>query len=290
MPKMPTANVNSEDSEYATSVYQSKGLYWAFDTFNGKDSAYIYNSASLVNCHDCDYVGNSELCYEGVDVEKGYNCSYLENSLNMRDSDFCYACSNCHDVFGCVNLKNKAFCIFNRQLTEADYKEQVKKYKALPAQQVLTMLDELKKRYPWTQTNENFNQNSSYGNYVYYCKNCYLCFDASNSTDCGYLYDSHYDITTYDDSLSAHNELTYESLDSAYLYNCDHIVWSSYCQDSSYLFSCFQVKNSLGCINLNHKQYCLLNRQLTKDDYERVAGKILQELRSKNIGWNNLSY
>ena len=208
----------------------------------------------------------------------------------MTDSSYSSGCKNCHDVFGCVNLRNKSFCIFNRQLAEEEYKEKVKKYKAWPAEKVLAIVEELKKRYPATQTHEDNNENSPYGNYMFFNKNCYLSFDSTYNTDSGYLYDCTENKTCYDVLYSANNQLSYEIVDSAYCFNCNYIVYSAHCQDSSYIFNCLDVKNSLGCVGRSHMQYVILNRQFTKEEYERLSTQTLDDIKQKNLGWNNLSY
>lgn len=289
-PKNPAEILNSENTEYGTSVYYCNNVYNGFDVSNSKDCANIQDSFLCVNCYDVDYTSESEFCYESVDVFKCYNCTYLEDCANMRDSDFCSRCNNCHDVFGCVRLRNKAFCIFNRQLSEAEYKDKIKIYKSWPAEKILKTVEELNNRFPVTQTHEDFNENSPFGNYVYYNKNCYSCFDATNNEYCGYLYDAHKNRTCYDTTLSGENQLSYEVIDSALLFNCNYVIWSKSCQNGWYLFNCFDVKDSIGCFCLEHKQYCILNRQLTKEEYERVSTPLLADLKTKNLGWNELVY
>lgn len=289
-PKVPSHILNSEDCQYGDQIFYSKNLYTCFDCANCTDSLYLYDSYMCANCMDCDYSIESELCYECVDVYKSFNCEYLENCANMRDSSYCYICVDCHDVFGCSNLRNKSFCIFNRQFTEEEYKEKVKEFQALPAEKLLKMLEDLKQKYPWTQTNERNNENSPYGNYVYFNKNCYSCFDASRNQDCAYLYDSHRNTNSYDFTYSVEGELCYEAIDSGYLFNCDYLAYSAHCQESAYLFNCANVKNSLGCVGLTHKEYCILNRQLTKEEYEKLSTEIKLDLKNKNLGWADLMF
>jgi|SRR3989338_235359 len=289
-PKNPSHILNSENCEYGDQIYYSKNLFNAFDCSNCADSTYIYDSYMCVNCMDCDYGVESELCYESVDPYKSFNCEYLENCSNMRDSSYCYASIDCHDVFGCVHLNSKSFCIFNRQLTEGEYREAVKKFNVLPSEKILEMLEELKKRYPYTQTNDAHNENSAYGNYIYFNKNCYLCFDATRNQDSAYLYDSHRNTTCFDFTYSIDGELCYEVVDSAHCFNCNYSVFSGYCQDSSYLFNCANVKNSLGCVGISHKEYCILNRQFNKQEYDKISRRILEDLKNKNLGWADLTF
>ncbi len=282
---------NSEECDYGDKIYFSKNLFFCFDCANCVDGTYLYDSYMCPSCIDCDYCAESELCYECVDAFKCYNSSYLENCASTRDSMYSYNCINCSDVFGCVDLQNKSFCIFNRQLSEEEYKQKVALFKQWPAEKVLAMLEELKKQYPWTQTNEGHNENSPYGNYVYFNKNCYLCFDAAHNEESCYLDDSFYNKTCYDATYAArNNQVSYEIVDSANLFNCNYAVYSDNSNDSSYIFNCSNLKDCLGCVSLSNKQYCILNRQLTQDEYEKVKADLFSQLQQEKIGWGDVTY
>jgi hypothetical protein len=288
-PMLPSTIMNSENSMYGDKLFFCKNMFFSFDDANCTDGMYVYDSYMSPNCLDCDYVVESELCYESVDAFKCFNGTFLENCGRCRDINYSYNCINCHDVFGCVNLQNKAFCIFNRQLTEDEYKRQVEKYKQMPMEKVLSYVEQLKKSYPLTQTNEAHNQNSSYGNWVAFSKDCYLCFDTGHSESCAYTYDSFYNKMCYDATYAAqNNQLSYEIVDSGNLFNCNYAVSSQNCSDSSYIFNCLNVKDSLGCVSLQNKQYCVLNRQLTKEQYEDVKKSLFDIIKEERIGWDNL--
>lgn len=290
-PKPPLKVYSSEGCEYGNYIFYSKNLSYCFDSASCSDSFYLFDSYMCANCGDSDYAVESELCYECIDPYKCFNCDFLEYCGNMRDSQYCYDCVDCSNVFGCTHLKNKSFCIFNRQLTEQEYRETIKKYQSLPSEKVLKMLNELVEKYPFTQTNEAHNENTSYGNYFHYNKNCYFIFDAAHDENCAYLYDSFYCRDSMDMTYVGQNvELSYQIVDCPDMFNCTFCVDCKNCQDSSYLLGCLDVKNSLGCVSLNHKQYCILNRQLTKEDYEIMSTQILNELRNENINWADLIY
>lgn len=290
-PKLPTHTLNSENCEYGDQLYYCKNLINCFDTLNSSDSIYLFDCALCANCADCDYSTESQLCYEGVTLFKCFNGNFLEDCSNTRDSSYCYNCLDCHDLFGCANLTNKSFCTFNRQLTESDYREKIKHLQSLPSENVLEMLEKLKKRYPLTQTHGLNNENCPYGDYVYTSRNCYMCFDSSNNEDSAYLYDSTgNNKNCYDLTFSGESQLSYEVLDSTNLFNCNFAIWSAHSFDSSYILACANVKNCLGCVNLYQKEYCLLNRQLTKEEYEVKSKQILEELRNKNLGWADLIF
>lgn len=289
-PKRPLVVVNCENCEFCNEIYNCKNLFYCFDTYNTTDSFYLFDSFMCATCGDCDYAVESELCYESVDPYKAFNCDFIEYCDNIRDSAYCYNCSG-NDLFGCVNLQNKSFCIFNRQLSEEEYKEQVKKFKLLLPEKILAIVDDLKKRFPLTQTIGSDNENTTYGNYIHFDKNCYLCFDAAHDENCSYLYDSFHCKTSYDLTYVAQGvEVTYQAIDSTHLFNCHFAVHSFNCQDSMYIFNCFNVKNCLGCVGLKNKQYCILNRQFTPEEYQRLSQDILTQIRIANPDWNSLVY
>lgn len=289
-PKRPLQILNSENCELGDYIYYGKDLINCFDCSRSTGGIYMFDSHRFTNCMDCDFTYESELCYECIDTSKSFNSSFLDYCENMTDSDYSYDCRGCKDVFGCVHLNNKSFCIFNRQLSEAEYREKVKYLRTLPPEKILAEVTKIKEQHPLTQTHEHDNENSSFGNYVYFCKNCYLCFDIQNSENCGYLYDSGWNKQVYDLTQSRDCELSYEISDSGNLFNSDHIVFSKNCQDSSYLFDCVDMKNSLGCVRTDHRQYCILNRQFSKEEYEKIAGSLLEDLKNKNLGWGSLIY
>ena len=106
-----------------------------------------------------------------------------------------------------------------------------------------------------------------------------MCFDIGRSEDCSYLFDCGDDKYSLDMSYTYQGSSnSYQIIDSIKIYNSSFILNSENCQDSSYLFNCKGVKNSLGCVGLQYKQYCILNRQFSKENYEVMAPQILKLL------------
>lgn len=286
----PVHTVSCEDSEYADHCYKSKHLYNCFDCFKCSYCISCTDTLLSETCIDCTYCNESQLCYESVDAEKCFNSNYLENCYATNDSWYSSRCRNSKNLFGCVDLRNKSYCIFNRQLTPEQYEQAIRIYKTWPAEKVLAIVEDMKLRYPLTQTNEHNNENTNYGNYMSYNKNCYLLFDSSHNEESAYVYDTLSHQNCYDITYSEKGQLCYQVTDSTTCFNTDYIVYSNNCQDSSYLFNCVDVKNSLGAVGINHKRYLLLNRQLTKEDYERESAIILADIKEKNLQWHDLRY
>ncbi len=289
-PKQETRVFYSENCNYSDHVFASKNLAYCFDTSSSSDSVYLFDCHLVANSQDCDYTVESESCYEGVDLYKCFNCYYSADMDNTRDAMYCNNISNCHDIFGCCNLKNKSYCIFNRQYSQEEYERLLPKYKALQPSQVLSVVEELQSRYPITQSISERNVNSPYGNFHYDSKNCYMVFDSSRNEDSGYLYDTFDCKHSYDLTYAAKGcEYAYQIVDSPTCYNSQFVVNSANCQDSWYLFNCKGVKNSIGCVNLQYKEYCILNRQFSKEEYEKISAIILPQLTDKDNNWDSLT-
>lgn len=289
-PKLTTHSLNCENSDYGDHLYYCKNMNHSFDTLNSSDCTYVFDSRICANCVDCDYAFESQLCYNCVTITKCFDSEFLEECSSVRDSSYCSRCNDGNNLFGCVNLTGKSFCIFNRQFTETEFKEQVKRYQTWQSEKILAMVEELKAPYPITQTHGDNNENSPYGDYVYNSKNCYMCFDSGENEESGYLFDSGANKYCYDATFSGDSELTYECIDSTHLFNCNFAIWSGHSSDSSYIVACGNVKNCLGCVNLYQKEYCILNRQFSKEEYEIKIKQILSELRAKNLGWEDIIF
>ncbi len=81
-----------------------------------------------------------------------------------------------------------------------------------------------------------------------------------------------YDLTTFGQNTELVHESTVVGLNSYNirfgwfcLNNVQNIEYSMFCQNSSDLF---------GCVGLRHHQYCIFNKQYTKEEYEVLVPKI----------------
>ncbi len=112
-------NQKSSESSIWNWIINSKNVIWN----------YIINSNDLKYCTNCDEVSNSydtqwwkcSFCYESMIPDLSYNnlfTIYCRESSYINYSDLCFSCQNC---FGCIWLRNKQYCIFNKQYTESEY-------------------------------------------------------------------------------------------------------------------------------------------------------------------------
>ena len=274
-PARPAKVLASENSDYGNYIYRSKNIYFSFDCVECENSTYLFDSFKSKNCVDGDYVIQSENCYDCFDVLSVYNSAYILGSDRIYDCFYCWDCYDSHDLFGCVHLKHKQFCIFNKQYNEEEYKKKKQELLKRSPEENLAEMKKLAMNFPITTTRVFNSVNSDYGNHITNSKNMYLCYDCNNGENCGYIYDTHDTKNSYDMTQSAACTFCYECSDSARLNNCHHLNFSSDMYDSAFCEDCAKSHNLFGCVNLNNKEYCILNKQYSKEEYKKVIEEIM---------------
>ena len=102
-------------------INESKKCFDCFDIKRCENTNYSAQVIDLKDCLDNNYTEENELCVDYIGSWKNYRCLYSNTIYHCRDIWYSELCYNCTDCFGCVGLRNKQFCIFNKQYTEAEY-------------------------------------------------------------------------------------------------------------------------------------------------------------------------
>jgi hypothetical protein len=118
-------------------------------------------------------------------------------------------------------------------------------------------------------------ENSAYCHLCYGAKACYLSAGITGSTDMLYAYIVSDSESCSDVTYSAYLQHSYECVDCVGGYG---LRYCQRCQSSKMLYSCLDCTNCEECsfcVNLDSKKYCLLNEQLTEEEYARCFADIL---------------
>lgn len=276
MPVEANHNTQSEDSDYGDYLSRCRSSFYSFDNADCRDIVYIFDSFKAINCCDGDYVIESENIYEGAEAVNANNCSYITYCTRIYDSHFSWHCHDSNNLFGCVYLKNKQFCIFNRQYSKEEYELRIKELLKRPAEANLKEMEEVAMRFPTRPTHVSKSENSEYNNQVHYSKNLYLCFDSTHSENCAYMYDAHYNKNCYDITQSFHSEFCYECVNSSKLNNCFFMDDCTLVYDSAFCENCSKGNHLFGCVNLDNKEYYILNKKYTPTEYDKEAKEIME--------------
>ena len=113
-------------------IYESKNAKNCFRVRGVEDSKFIQNilTGSVKDCYDyANYGDNVELVYESLVVGGGgFNIKFCTQTFpNVRNLTYCIFCNDSSDLFGCISLRKKHYCIFNKQYTKEQYEKLVPK-------------------------------------------------------------------------------------------------------------------------------------------------------------------
>lgn len=109
-------------------LINSKNCEYCFEAEGLEDCKFIYTIPKNANdCYDCHYSQNAELCYDSISSVNDYNCKFVLHAWDVKNSAYVQECYYSSDLFGCIGLKQSKYCVLNKQYSEDEYKNLVKK-------------------------------------------------------------------------------------------------------------------------------------------------------------------
>jgi hypothetical protein len=282
VPRINLDNTNNENSDYCNDTDDLKNCYLNFNMSHGEDLYYCTTGGYAKDCMDSFWIIQCELCYECVKTVGSYHCFWCLGCNNSSDCYFCKNLFGCKNCFGCGGLHQKEYCVFNKQVKKEEFEKLVASFKFTHAniKRVKEQLSELDMKLPHRNL-EIVQSEDCIGDYITNSKNCAYCFDIMNSQDSKYIWDG---ITN--DSYDCFNTGSLPATDLMYqcigVYNCNNIKFCFRCDFSSdlnYCDYCSNCKNCFGCVSLRHKNYCILNKQYSREEYEKLLPKIIEHMR-----------
>lgn len=282
VPFLALSNYNSTNSEYCNFIDNNKNCYLIFGSFYDENVAYSNKVQYSKDSFDLLMAKKNELCYECVNCVESYRLLWSVNSKSCTDSYFLYNCRNCSNCFGCVNLISKSFYIFNQPYSKDEYFKKIVDFKINSWSGVESIKEKFRKEILLNAIHKYANivgSNRVTGDNILNSKNAVMCFDVYDSVeDCKYLYHSLNQKEAYDGMGQYKNDFSCENVDNDVgnrtfgtltVYNSNHAQYSFNCHGCSYIF---------GCIGLRKKQYCILNRQYTKEEYSELIPRIITHM------------
>ena len=103
-------------------VWNSRNCFECYDTSNAEDCRYCTWFLDGKDSMDIFSWGEAELCYEVSGGGEGmYGSLFTGMSYGCRNAYYLDLCVYSKNCFACVGLKNKEFCILNKQYSETEY-------------------------------------------------------------------------------------------------------------------------------------------------------------------------
>ncbi len=276
-----------KNSNYSNGMSWCKNCYMVFWADYCEEVYYSSLLNNLKYSSDCIRGVDSELCYESSGFYKCYQTFFSEmcrNSVDVWFSRNCYSCTNC---IGCVNLRGASYQIFNIKYTKEEYQEKIKELKL----DSWAGIQELKKKaYAFWRTKpmreydgNSLNVNST-GEYIYECRNSkeiYIGEELENCKWCQFITvpttKDCLDYSGWGDNASLIYEATMAGL------NASLVKFSHQCLSDvfniEYSIWCISGKNNFGCVNLKRKSFCILNKEYSKEEFEKLKDQIIEDMK-----------
>ena len=242
-----------------------KRTFFALVSTDIEDAAEIASSEFITNSYN---VLHSKRILNGKFVRESYDCN---------NCSFVFDCRNCENCFGATNKMNKKYLFFNEQLTKEEWEKKV----AVIDFGDRIIVDEYRQKFRvlineavWP---ENFNERTSdcLGEYLTdstRMKNCYLCRkNSDNEFWC-----------TFTHFAGTNNAFCFGGAATSNSYygivgnasGCKFCEEARQCIDCEYCCQCSNCENCFACVGLNHKRFCLFNKQYMEEEYWILVDKL----------------
>lgn len=174
----------------------------------------------------------------------------------------------------------KKYHIFNKPVSKEEFENQRKN---LQNYQLHTAFEKQAKEFFITQPQRAYyflNCENCSGDHVQNSRNAHYCFDVNDLEDCAYVFVAPNKIKDCQDvQYSQGAELVFDSMSAVNDYQSKFILHSWDCKFAQYVDECFYSNYLFGCIGLKKKEYCILNKQYTREEYENLLPRIIEHLK-----------
>jgi hypothetical protein len=120
------ARIYASENCSGDNIYNSKNCAVSYDIKECEDSKYLNFAPKTTNSYDIIFCAPDGMQFSynmtsavGTRCMAGYLVWYCDSVYYSEE------CHRSHDLFGCVGLKNKRYCIFNKQYTKEEYESLV---------------------------------------------------------------------------------------------------------------------------------------------------------------------
>lgn len=282
VPKSNLFQTNFVNSEYCNYGMDFKECYLSF---GGADNERVYFSNQIFSCRDSTDIAfceKAEFSYEIFECARANKQFWSRNSLDCIESYYLADCRNCINCFGCVGMVNKQYCIWNIQHTKEEYfdylnSNDIGSFKN--HSEALSKLKNLELSVPHRYAHVYKSVNSD-GDELMEARNAHYSFSCRQVEDSKFLFYIRNKAKDCHDTCFQGwgSELCYELAHGFGGSNAAFGMRNFFNQDARYNIDCHDCQNIFGCDGLRKNNYCILNKQYSKEEYEGLLPKILEHV------------
>ena len=277
VPKLAIQNAKSENCAYTNYSAENKNCYLLVGGLGSEDCYYSYRifySRDAVDCYD---LYRCEMCYECTESTELFGCLYCANCRSSSELTLCENCIGCKNCFGCVNLRQAENMLFNESCLPEKVAEERARFLVEP-ELFRRRLAQLKQQNP-PPLQYVWRSEDCTGSQIYNCRRCHGAKTIKNSEDCFHVNTGENNRDCADCNFFDNSELQYFCSNNEKNYGvmfCS-LVW--YTSNSAYLLNCFNGSNLFGCSGMKKNKYCLLNKQYSAPDYEKLLERVARHMQ-----------
>jgi len=169
-----------------------------------------------------------------------------------------------------------------KKATKQEYEKYAEDFKSYPEiQKSKAYFQKFQLQFPRKYIHGVQNENAK-GEYLTQCKDAISCFDSAHLWDCKYV---HQAFNPVKDAMDIQ-----ECGDAERLYECAFVGYDAFnmkfsvltlgaVSDSEYCSHCPHSSHLFGCIGMRHKEYCILNKQYTEEEYNALIPRIHEHMK-----------
>jgi len=283
-PRPALFSTNVVNSDYCNNCLQTKNAYLSVGITRSEDIYYSHRIDDSRDMVDVVFGNSCEQCGYSTDIGDSQGILFSRYVSGGLNSQFIYEGKNVQNCFGCVNVRGVSNQIFNQQYSKEGYLEEIKKYDIgsyATLKEIKSAFVEFKKKFPKRYAMIQSSTNVV-GDNIHNARNCKYAFDSHNGENLKYVMEivdggkDSYDINHGGLTL----QLGYDAsscMGMSHKFSVGafghHIEYSESCinQAGAYLFGCVSIPSK--------KEYCIFNKQYTKEEYELLYPKIIQHMK-----------
>ena len=283
VPVQSLLHKSSQDCEYTNDNERCHNCYYCSTLLESEDCMYSDNCFWSKSSMDTYWLLHSWECYECLQCAWCNSLKFASYCNDCSLSSYLQFCDGVQNSVFCIGLINKKNYFLNQEKSEweiwkilEDMKdpEKFSKY--------LSQYKKLCEVFPRRMNTLLLCEDSTW-DYLVSCKRVHASYSSHGCLGSKYLYWVWNMENSYDCNITWSEEIygwNYDSISipwcskiffSASIWDSHDVLYSNYCYNSSFIF---------GCVWLRNKQYCILNKQYTKEEYEILVPKIIEHMKT----------
>lgn len=274
---------DSINADYCNCVSNNKNSYLIFNSDWNEECSYGSFLSHCKNSYDCLAVYLSENCFECIDCAHCYECFFCQDVKNSSQIYYSMDCQNSRNCFACIGLRDKkdGYYVLNQKVEKDTFETLLKETKK--QEECFKFFEWLTKNTPRKFSEILMSENST-GCYLEQVKNSTGCWDCIELENCHYCNNFMFAKNCFDVSyygVTKTNEFIYECewvWHGVYDTKFCKLLWGE-TKNMMYCYECFNCENCFWCTGLKSQRYCILNKQYTKEKYEKLVWKIINHMQ-----------